>query len=314
MPSQAEQIVKIQVDRAATRLDLFLAGTIPHLSRSQIQKLIHTGRVLLAGRPVNRPGAGVQPGDWITVHLPLPPSPTVQPEAAPLEIVFEDDSLVVINKPAGMVVHPAHGHVTGTLVNALLAHYPDLSALAPAETETADRPGIVHRLDRDTSGLIIVARTPAAWQHLQRQFKARQVEKTYLALVFGRPGSPAGLIDVPLGRDPRQRQKFTPRAEGKAARTHYRLREDFGLYSLLEVGLETGRTHQIRVHLAWLGHPVVGDSVYGRKKNPLGLNRQFLHAWRLRFTHPQTGEPVALEAPLDQELQTILNRLRDQLC
>lgn len=312
---QPEQVVKIQVDQAATRLDQFLTETIHHLSRAQIQKLIRQGRVLLSAssgseRPLTRPGAGVQPGDWITVHLPQARSATLQPESIPLEIVFEDEALLVINKPAGMVVHPAHGQEAGTLVNALLARYPDLEAMTRSDAEASARPGIVHRLDRDTSGLIIVARTPAALHRLRRQFKSRTVEKTYLALVFGRPEKPAGLIDVPLGRDPRHRQKFAPRPDGKAARTYYRLREDFGQHSLLEIGLETGRTHQIRVHLAWLGCPVVGDTVYGRKKNPFDLERQFLHAWRLRFTHPRSEERVALEAPLGEELQAVLDRLR----
>jgi len=305
---QPDQIIKIQVDRFASRLDQFLAGTIPHLSRAQIQKLIRQGRVRLAGQRVTRPSLRVQPGDWITVQLPQPPAAALQPEAMPLDLVFEDDVLVVINKPAGLVVHPAQGHTGGTLVNALLARYPELAAMV--QTGAADRPGIVHRLDRDTSGLIIVARTPAALHHLRRQFKARTVEKTYLALVFGRPESPAGLIDVPLGRHPRHRQKFAPRTDGKPARTSYHLQEDFGRYSLLEIGLETGRTHQIRVHLAWLGCPVVGDTVYGRRKNALGLKRQFLHAWRLRFVHPRTDEPVAFEAPLDNGLQAVLDRLR----
>jgi 23S rRNA pseudouridine1911/1915/1917 synthase len=222
----------------------------------------------------------------------------------PLEVVFEDDDLLVINKPAGMVVHPAQGHDHGTLVNALLARYPDLAALT-----LADRPGIVHRLDRDTSGLIIVARNPLALRRLQQQFKARTVEKIYLALVFGRPEAAEGIIDMPLGRDPRFRQKMAPRADGKPARTHYRVIEDFGQYSLLEVGLETGRTHQIRVHLAWLKCPVVGDTVYGRKKNALGLKRQFLHAWRLRFEHPRTGDLLQLTAPLAPDLQAVLEQL-----
>lgn len=305
---QPDRLIKIQVDRSPSRLDQFLAGTIPQLSRAQIQKLIRQGRVSLAGQPVTRPSLKIRAGDWISVHLPPPPAPDPQPEAIPLEIVYEDDDLLVINKPAGLVVHPAQGHRRGTLVNALLARYPELAAMT--EVGAADRPGIVHRLDRDTSGLIIVARTPAALHHLRRQFKARTIEKTYLALVFGRPESPTGLIDVPLGRHPRQRQKFTPRPDGKPARTQYRLREDFGRYSLLEVGLETGRTHQIRVHLAWLGCPVVGDTVYGRRKNALGLKRQFLHAWRLGFRHPRTDQPLTFEAPLDYMLQTVLDQLR----
>ncbi len=243
------------------------------------------------------------------MHLPPVQPKVLQPQTIPLDIVFEDNDLVVINKPAGLVVHPAHGHTMGTLANALLARYPDLTAMTQTGVDSADRPGIVHRLDRDTSGLMVVARTPMAWQHLRRQFKARSVEKIYLALVFGRPEVAEGVIDVPLGRDPHHRQKFAPRADGKPARTHYHVRVNFGQYSLLEIGLETGRTHQIRVHLAWLKCPVVGDAQYGRKKNPLGLKRQFLHAWRLRFVHPRGGETLQLEAPLPDDLQVVLDYL-----
>ncbi len=303
------QPLYLQVDQPAARLDQWLAQAIPQLSRSQLQKLIRQGQVLVAGQPA-RPSAALQPGDVVTVHLPAPEPAALQPETTPLDVVYEDDDLVVINKPAGMVVHPAQGHTSGTLVNALLARYPDLAVLAEDDSGAADRPGIVHRLDRDTSGLMIVARTPAALRRLQQQFKARTVEKIYLALVFGRPEAAEGIIDVPLGRDPRFRQKIAPRADGKPARTHYRVIEDFGAYSLLEIGLETGRTHQIRVHLAWLKCPVVGDTVYGRKKNALGLKRQFLHAWRLAFQHPRTGETIQLEAPLDPHSQAVLGQLR----
>lgn len=303
------QTLHLQVDQPAARLDQWLAQAIPQLSRSQLQKLIRQGQILVAGRPA-RPSAGLQPGDVITVYLPAPEPSPLHPETTPLDVVYEDDDLVVINKPAGMVVHPAQGHSSGTLVNALLARYPDLAVLTADDSGAADRPGIVHRLDRDTSGLMIVARTPAALRQLQQQFKARTVEKIYLALVFGRPEAAEGIIDVPLGRDPRFRQKIAPRPDGKPARTHYRRIEEFGQYSLLEIGLETGRTHQIRVHLAWLKCPVVGDTVYGRKKNVLGLKRQFLHAWRLRFQHPRTGATIQLEAPLDPHLQAVLDQLR----
>ena len=307
-----EQIVRLQVDRPAPRLDQFLAGALPHLSRSQLQKLIRQGDVLLADppQPITRPSTPVQTGQVFMVRLSLAQPTAPQPEAIPLDIIFEDNDLVVINKPAGLVVHPAHGHAAGTLVNALLARYPDLSTLADEDENSADRPGLVHRLDRDTSGLMMVARTPSALQHLRQQFKTHAVEKNYLALVFGRPTAPEGVIDVPLGRDPQHRQKFAARPDGKPARTHYRLTEDFGTYSLLEIGLETGRTHQIRVHLAWLKCPVVGDTVYGRRKNPFNLTRQFLHAWRLRFTHPRTGQVIYLEAPLAEDLQSVLQNLR----
>jgi 23S rRNA pseudouridine1911/1915/1917 synthase len=303
-----DQILKFQVDQPALRLDQWLVQAVPQLSRSQLQKLIRQGRVLVGDQAV-RPSTTVQPGDVVTVQLPSSQPAVLRPEAMPLDVIFEDDDLVVINKAAGLVVHPAQGHTGGTLVNALLARYPDLTAMTQTGPDPADRPGIVHRLDRDTSGLMVVARTPAALHRLQQQFKARTVEKIYLALVFGHPEAAEGIIDVPLGRDPRFRQKIAPRADGKAARTHYRLIEELGPYSLLEIGLETGRTHQIRVHLAWLKCPVVGDTVYGRKKNPLGLKRQFLHAWRLRFQHPRTGQPLHLEAPLSPDLQIVLDQL-----
>jgi 23S rRNA pseudouridine1911/1915/1917 synthase len=251
----------------------------------------------------------VESGHVIELRLPVIQTTQLQPEEIPLDVVFEDDALVVINKAAGLVVHPAQGHDSGTLVNALLARYPDLAGMTDVDIDAPDRPGIVHRLDRDTSGLIVVARTPEALQNLRQQFKDRVVEKIYLALVFGCPAAPEGVIDVPLGRDSRHRQKFAAVADGKPARTHYRVQADYGLYSLLEIGLETGRTHQIRVHLAWLKCPVVGDTVYGRKKNTLGLKRQFLHAWKLQFTHPRTGDMLQLEAPLAGDLQHVLDNL-----
>ena len=308
------QIIHIQVDTSAARLDQFLAETVPDLSRSQIQKLIRQGAVSLrasAGntKTITRPSIAVESGNVVELRLPTPQTKELQAEEIPLDIVFEDDDLVVINKPAGLVVHPAQGHESGTLVNALLARYPDLAGMVDADEDAPDRPGIVHRLDRDTSGLIIVARTPRALQNLRQQFKDRSVEKIYLALVFGCPSAPEGVIDVPLGRDPRHRQKFAAIADGKPARTHYRVKTDYGQYSLLEIGLETGRTHQIRVHLAWLKCPVVGDTVYGRKKNALGLKRQFLHAWKLQFFHPRTGNVLQMEAPLAGDLQHLLDNL-----
>jgi len=308
------QIIHIQVDTSAARLDQFLAETVPDLSRSQIQKLIRQGAVLLRAsvgdtKTITRPSTAVESGDVVELHLPAPQSKELRAEEIPVDVVFKDDDLVVVNKPAGLVVHPAQGHESGTLVNALLARFPDLAGMADTDEDTPDRPGIVHRLDRDTSGLIVVARTPAALQNLRRQFKDRSVEKTYLALVFGCPAAPEGVIDVPLGRDPRYRQKFAALADGKPARTHYRVKNDYEQYSLLEIGLETGRTHQIRVHLAWLKCPVVGDTVYGRKKNTLGLKRQFLHAWKLQFAHPRTGDTLQLEAPLAKDLQSVLDNL-----
>ncbi len=302
------QLIQLQVDRAGARLDQYLAEQLANFSRSQIKKLIQQNDVLVADQPA-KPGTVVQPGDVILVRLASPAPAELLPQDIPLDIVYADDDLIVINKTAEMVIHPAVGHDQGTLVNALLARFPDLAGLAQTDADAALRPGIVHRLDQDTSGLIVVARTATALRRLQAQFKARTVEKIYLALVFDEPDAPEGIVDVPLGRDPRNRQKFAPRADGKPARTHYRVKSRFDGYSLLEIGLETGRTHQIRVHLAWLKCPVVGDTVYGRRKNPLGLRRQFLHAWRLAFVHPSTGEPVEFEAPLPAELQAVLDAL-----
>lgn len=300
------EIITLRVDQPVSRLDHFLAQAIPDLSRSQLQKIIRQGRVWFQGQPA-RASISLSPGDIVTLQLPPPVTDRpAQPEPLPLSLIYEDDALLVINKPAGLVVHPAPGHERGTLVNALLARYPDLATL---QSTDPDRPGIVHRLDQDTSGLLVVARTASAQQHLQQQFKNRTVQKTYLALVVGHPPTPTGLIDIPLGRDPRHRQRIAPRVDGKPAQTQYRVQQQFTGYSLLEVDLLTGRTHQIRVHLAWLKCPVVGDTVYGRAKNRVGLSRQFLHAWQLAFHHPHTNARLRFEAPLDDELQAVLNRL-----
>ncbi len=302
-------VVQLQVDQTTLRLDQYLAKELTHLSRSQLKKIIQQGQVFIADLPAKKPGTSVHPGDTVTVHLRELEDTTLQSESIPLDIAFEDEHIIVVNKPTGMVVHPAQGHIGGTLVNALLAHSPNLMAMIEADADSINRPGIVHRLDQDTSGLIIIARTPPALHHLRAQFKARSVEKIYQALVFGHPQAPEGIIDVPLGRDPRHRQKMAARPGGKTARTHYRVIESFDQYSLLEIGLETGRTHQIRVHLAWLKCPVVGDTIYGRKKNKLGLKRQFLHAWKLRFIHPHTEKILDFEAPLDNHLTAILSQL-----
>jgi 23S rRNA pseudouridine1911/1915/1917 synthase len=246
----------------------------------------------------------------VVVHTPPPPDNEVIAQSIHLQVVYEDDDLLVVDKPAGMVVHPAYGHREGTLVNALLARYPGLAV------GDAGRPGIVHRLDRDTSGLIVVAKTEIALKHLRRQFKSRGVQKTYLALVHGRPPTSEGIIEAPVGRDPRQRKRMAVVPGGRAARTRYRLLEELGNYALLAVWLETGRTHQIRVHLAWLGVPVAGDKVYGGGRGvrltqrDMGLDRQFLHAWRLSFEHPGGKGRVELEAPLPSDLQGALNVLR----
>lgn len=297
-----ERTVHLQVDEAGTRLDRYLARQLPDLSRAQLQRLIRTGWVSVNGRPA-KPSALVTPGVWVRVRIPAAPARIPEPEPIVLDIVYEDDDLVVINKPAGLVVHPGAGRTSGTLVNALLAHYPDLAA------GDQERPGIVHRLDRDTSGLLVIARNEQALYDLQQQFKTRRVDKTYLALVQGRPPAAQGIIEAPLGRDPKRRQRMAVLSDGRPARTRYQMLAELGEYCLLSVRPETGRTHQIRVHLAWLGVPVVGDRIYGRRANRLGLTRQFLHAWRLAFERPGGRGRLELQAPLPQDLQQVLQQL-----
>ena len=306
---QRERLINLQVDTASQRLDRFLADAVPNLSRSQAQRLIREGRVTLEGEPA-KPSASVTPGTRVVVRMSPSPSDEPIPQIIPLDVVHEDDDILVVNKPAGMIVHPAHGHREGTLVNALMARYPNLAV------GDAGRPGIVHRLDRDTSGLIVVAKTRSALEHLRRQFKSRHVQKTYQALVHGQPPAPEGIVEAPVARDPRHRKRMAVVAGGRESRTHYRVLEDLSHYSLLAVSPETGRTHQIRVHLAWLGVPVVGDRVYGPRRNArrvvndVGLERQFLHAWRLSFEHPSGKGAIDLEAPLPPDLQGAISVLR----
>ena len=287
------------------RLDRVVTALHPELSRAAISALIADGRVSVNGRPckaATRPVAGAR----VTLDLPPTEPLTTEAEAIPLEVIFEDDALVVIDKPAGMVVHPAPGNLHGTLVNALLARYADL----PGEPF---RPGIVHRLDKDTSGLIVVARTAPALAALASAFKQRDVYKEYLALVVGHPNPASGAISGDIGRDPRRRQRMAVVAVGgREAHTTYETVEVLGGYALLRVVLGTGRTHQIRVHLGAMGYPIAGDPVYGRPAPALGLHRQFLHAARLRFRHPFTGEELDLRADPPSDLQSVLETLRQR--
>lgn len=289
-------------EEAGERLDRALAARFPQLSRAQLQRLIRSGAITV-NNTVVRPAYRLTPGDRITVTF--PDEPTVRPESLPLDIVYEDEDLLVVNKPAGMVVHPAARLVSGTLVNALLAYCPQV-----ADVGGPDRAGIVHRLDRETSGLIVVAKNPETHAALQRQFKRRLVRKTYVALVEGQVSPREGIIEVPIGRDPKDRTRMAVSRTGRPAITQYRVVEVFPQYTLLEVRPHTGRTHQIRVHLAWLGYPVVGDRVYGQRRQTLLPDRHFLHARELAFTHPVTGEKLAFSAPLPPELTTLLNQLR----
>lgn len=289
-------------EEAGERLDRVLAARFPQLSRAQLQRLIRSGAITVNDAVV-RPAYRLTPGDRITVTF--PEEPTVRPESLPLDIIYEDEYLLVVNKPAGMVVHPAARMVSGTLVNALLAHCPQV-----ADVGGTDRAGIVHRLDRETSGLIVVAKNSEVHASLQRQFQRRLVRKTYVALVEGEVHPREGIIEVPIGRNPRDRTRMAVSRTGRPAVTQYRVVEFFPQYTLLEVRPHTGRTHQIRVHLAWLGYPVVGDRVYGRRRQTLLPDRHFLHARELAFTHPITGEKLVLSAPLPPELAALLNRLR----
>ena len=299
-----EQEVVFTADEGGQRLDRVVAARLPGMSRAQVQRLIKSGDVTVNGQP-SKAAYRAAPGDQIRVILPDEPEAAVLPEPIPLDVVYEDDSLLLVNKPAGMVVHPAYGHASGTLVNAVLAHCPRVANVGGLE-----RSGIVHRLDKDTSGLIIIAKDDATRAALQRQFKRRGVTKIYLALVEGQITPREGVIDAPVGRNKQQRKKMAVVRQGREARTTYRAIETFPDHTLLEVQPHTGRTHQVRVHLAWLGYPVVGDAVYGRRRQRLLRDRHFLHAARLCFTHPATGEGMTLEAPLPPKLGAILRRIR----
>lgn len=297
-------------EAAGQRLDHFLTGQGPLLSRSQVQRLLARGMVLVNARQ-ERPSYRMRAGDLIRMTVPPPEEVALMPEPIPLDIVYEDDDLLVVNKPAGLVVHPAVGHHSGTLVNALLDHCPDLPGIGGYL-----RPGIVHRLDKDTSGLMLVSKTDLAHQGLSTAMKARQIKRRYLALVLGVVRSEHGLVDAPLGRDPRDRKRIAVVADGRAARTHFHVRERFPGYTLLDVELETGRTHQIRVHLANAGYPVAGDPVYGPRPprrapgSLLNLPGQALHAYSIAFIHPRTGEPLSFEAPPPPVFSAALDLLR----
>jgi 23S rRNA pseudouridine1911/1915/1917 synthase len=303
----AQQRFLISAEQVGTRLDRYLTGVLADLSRSQIQQLIGDGAVLVNQRP-GKPGYALRSGDEILFDQALTTirEPQVRPQALPLDIVYEDSDLLIINKAPGMVVHPAPGHYEDTLVNALLASYPELQAF-----DNEHRPGIVHRLDRDTSGLLIVARNVRAQAALIEQMQRHEIIKRYLALVEGNVSLDQGSIDAPIGRDPRHRQQMAITANhSREARTHFRVLERFARHTLLLLQLETGRTHQIRVHLKAIGHPVVGDPTYGSGNTIRGiqLGRQFLHAYQLQFTHPLGGQQIACEAPLPDDLQAILDQ------
>lgn len=305
----AVEIVELEVNTAAKRLDAWLSAQLPDLSRSRLQKLIEQGQVQLNQTPCFAKKTNLQPGDKVTVTLP-PPTPLDLPaQAIPLDILYEDEDLVIINKPAPMVVHPAPGHSEGTLVNALLHHCDRLAGIGGVE-----RPGIVHRLDKDTTGAIVVAKTDFAHQALQKQIQSKTAHREYIAVVYGRPGAADGTICQPVGRHPGDRQKMAivpVEKGGRDAVTHWQILEALGNYTLMRYQLETGRTHQIRVHSAFLGHPIVGDTVYGSHRGlKINLTGQALHAHKLRLYHPRTEALIEAIAPPPQEFNKLLEVLR----
>lgn len=288
------------------RIDKYISTFFDEMSRSYVQRLIAEGKVICNGKKV-RTGIKVEPGDEILISVPPLQELEIMPENIPLDIVFEDAELMVINKPKGMVVHPAAGNETGTLVNAVLFHAEGkLSGI-----NGVIRPGIVHRLDKDTSGLILVAKTNEAHLSLAEQIKEKTCRRIYVCLVRGNFLNDEGTVDAPIGRHPVQRKKMcVTQKNSRSAVTHYRVLERFGDYTFLECRLETGRTHQIRVHMQYIGHPIVGDEVYSGGKNPFGLHTQALHAREIGFVHPKTGQKMDFFCPIPEYLEQILERLR----
>ncbi len=302
--SDSYREVEFVTEAAGERLDKALAAHFEDLSRVQIQDLIHDGAVTVNGRQV-KASFRLAGGETIWIKMPVPDADREpQPEVIPLVILYEDDQVVVIDKPAGMVVHPAFGHTSGTLVNAVLARWPEVASFS-----TPERAGIVHRLDKETSGVILIAKSAAALDQLRAQFKGRDVEKRYVALVEGMPQTPEGLIDAPIGRDPNQRKRMAVTRDGRPATTEYHVIEMYAHHSLLDVFPKTGRTHQIRVHLAFIGCPVVGDNVYGPRKQRIKMKRHFLHAAAITFTLPGSDKRLTVESPLPASLQNILDKL-----
>lgn len=298
-------LLQVDDDAVGERLDRFVVAALPELSRSFVSNLIRDGHIRVNGKAA-KPGQALRRGEQVAIVLPAPKPSELQPEDLPLEVVYEDNDVVVINKAAGMVVHPSAGHSSGTLVNALLYRYPDM------QVGNDLRPGIVHRLDRDTSGLMVVVRNDRARAYITEQQQARSMHKAYLVMVEGHLKEPEGTIDAPIGRHPSDRLRQAIVSNGRHAVTHYRVLEEIGNYSLVEARLETGRTHQIRVHFAHMQRHVVGDPLYGlrRPRASFGLQRQFLHSYQLGFRLPSTSEWQQWSVPLPADLQQALERIR----
>lgn len=300
-------VLENKEDRQKLRLDVFLTSRLQEFSRSRIQALIREGLVRVDDKVVRRAGLSLWPGARVEVQVPPPRPASWLPENIPLNLLFENEDVLVIDKPAGMVVHPAPGHERGTLVHAVMGYAPSLEGIGGEE-----RPGIVHRLDKDTSGLLLVAKNERAQRWLQTQFQKHRVEKTYLALVDGAPPTLSGRIEAPIGRHSSNRKlmAIVSPQKGREAISEYHTLERFPHHTLLEVHPLTGRTHQIRVHLAFLGCPVAGDRIYGRRSPTIPLSRHFLHAFRLKITLPGERQPRLFEAPLPADLQEVLESLR----
>ncbi len=302
-----ERLIQLTYEHdESQRLDKFLVDQLPDYSRSRLQALIKNGCVKVDGTPAKKSGQMLEKFAQVEVRIPASQTTDLIPEEIPLEIVYEDQDLFVVNKPAGMVVHPAAGHQSGTLVHAALAYAGDIEGVGGIQ-----RPGIVHRLDKDTSGLILLAKNDAAHQWLQNEFRSRRVEKTYLALVDGAPPTARGRVEAAIGRDVTDRKKMAvvPPGKGRGAISDYWTLSEYDQHTLLEVHPITGRTHQIRLHMAFLGCPVVGDRMYGRRNPSLKLDRQFLHAVRLKIRLPGTSELIEFKAPLPEDLTAILEAL-----
>ncbi|GCL35596.1 pseudouridine synthase, RluA family protein [Sphaerospermopsis reniformis] len=301
--------INLLVQEKTERLDRYLSSAIPDLSRSRVQQLIEQGHVQVNDQVCTSKKINLKLGDRICLEIPAVQPLELVAEDIPLDILYEDEQLLILNKPAGLVVHPAPGHADGTLVNALLAHCPNLPGIGGVQ-----RPGIVHRLDKDTTGAIAIAKTDIAYQHLQAQLQAKTARREYLGVVYGAPKTESGTVDLPIGRHPQDRKKMAivPIEEGgRSAITHWQVKERLGNYTLIHFQLETGRTHQIRVHSAKIGHPIVGDPVYGSGRS-IGVNLpgQALHAWRLKLQHPISGDWIEVTAPLPQTFTTLLEVLR----
>lgn len=306
---KGEQKVELTVaeEMSGKRLDSVLAGMMPEYSRSFIQKLFENGSITVGGDPCSEKKRKAAAGDIVEITIPQPERLEVEAEDIPLDIVYEDDELLVVDKPAGMVVHPAPGNHSGTLVNALMYHCGD----ALSSINGVIRPGIVHRIDKDTSGLLMVAKTDRAHNALSAQLAEHSITRRYKAIVYSNIKEDEGTVDKPIGRDPGNRlRNAVVYTNSKNAVTHYRVLERFGGFTLVEAVLETGRTHQIRVHMAYIRHPLLGDTLYGPAKNIYGAKRQMLHAGVLGFVHPVTGEYMEFNSPLPQDFEDVLAKLR----